>query len=261
MASAPSSTDTPVAQSSFLSATKHAAVTDVDHDGRTGLGDRITWSLLVTNTGTVTVHGVAIVDVKSGSMTCAATSLAPGASTTCTAAAPYTITQPDVDAGVVDNTATATGVDPGGAPVTSPPASVSTPVATMSGLSLVKQAAVFDVNGDRVNGLGDTISWTFRVTNTGSTTLTALAVDDPVAGAVTCPVTTLAPARVDDLHRGRAARGHPGRRRPGRRHQHGDGHRRRPRVSHRPSAPSSTDTELDQLGRAPVGQARHWRPT
>jgi uncharacterized repeat protein (TIGR01451 family) len=191
--SAPSTTDTPVAQSARLSATKRAAVIDVNHDGKTGLGDKITWSVTVTNTGTVSVHGIAIVDAKSGAMSCVATTLAPGASTTCTATTPYTITQPDVDATTVDNTATATGNDPGGAPISSPPASVSTPVASVPGLSLTKQALVFDVDGDHVNGLGDTISWKFLVTNSGSTTLTGLAVDDPVAGSVTCPVTTLAP--------------------------------------------------------------------
>ncbi len=165
----------------------------MNHDGKTGLGDRITWSVTVTNTGTVSVHGIAILDAKSGPMTCAATTLAPGASTTCTATTPYTITQPDVDATSVDNTATATGNDPGGAPISSPPASVSTPVASVPGLSLTKQALVFDVDGDHVNGLGDTISWKFLVTNTGSTTLTGLAVADPIAGSVTCPVTSLAP--------------------------------------------------------------------
>ena len=113
--------------------------------------------------------------------------------TTCTATTPYTISQPDVDAGHVDNTATATAKDPGGAPVTSAPTSVTTPVVAVSALSLVKQASLFDVNGDGVPGVGDTISWTFQVTNSGSTTLSSLAVDDPIAGSVTCPVTTLAP--------------------------------------------------------------------
>jgi uncharacterized repeat protein (TIGR01451 family) len=192
--SAPSTTDTPISQSVVLAAIKHAVVTDVNHDGKTGLGDRITWSVTVTNTGTVSVHAMTIVDPNAGPMTCLATTLAPGAGTTCTATTPYTITQPDVDAGTVDNTATAAGNDPGGASVTSPPASVSTPVSSVPGLALTKQAAVFDVDGDGVNSVGDTISWTFRVTDTGSTTLTGLAIDDPVAGTVTCPVTTLAPS-------------------------------------------------------------------
>ena len=191
--SAPSSADTPVAQFAALSAQKHAVVNDLNHDGRTDLGDTITWSVTVSDTGTVSVSSVAIDDPKGGPMTCAATALAPGASTVCTATLPYAISQPDVDAGRVDNTATASATDPQGAPVMSAEASVTTPVAAVSALSLIKQAALFDTDGDGVPGLGDTISWTFHVSNTGSTTLGSLAIDDPIAGAVTCPVTTLAP--------------------------------------------------------------------
>ena len=40
---------------------------------------------------------------------------------------------------------------------------------------------------------GDTIAYTFVVTNTGNVTLDSVAVDDPLVGAVSCPVTTLAP--------------------------------------------------------------------
>ena len=191
--SAPSSTDTPVAQAAALTATKTPTVGDVDHDGQTGLGDTITWSVSVVNSGTVSVSALAITDPKSGPMTCAATTLAPGAATVCTADAAYTITQPDVDAGTVDNTATATANDPAGVPVTSPPTSVSTPVAATSPLRLTKRAVPTDVDLDGLIDAGDAIAWSFKVRNTGSTTLHGLAVSDPVAGPVTCPVTTLAP--------------------------------------------------------------------
>ena len=51
---------------------------------------------------------VTVTDPKVPGTSCGVTTLAPGVSTTCTAAA-YTITQADVDAGAVVNTATATG--------------------------------------------------------------------------------------------------------------------------------------------------------
>ncbi len=189
----PSSTSTPVTQASGLQLTKSAAVTDVNGDGKTDLGDTIAWSFLVKNTGTTTLTTVAVADPKAGAVTCPVTSLVPGASTTCTATATYSITQADVDAGVVNNTATASAKNPAGTTVPSNPSSTSTPVAQASGLQLTKSAAVTDVNGDFKTDLGDTIAWSFLVKNTGTTTITNLAVTDPTAGAVTCPATPLAP--------------------------------------------------------------------
>jgi uncharacterized repeat protein (TIGR01451 family) len=52
--------------------------------------------------------------------------LAPGASTTCTGS--HTITQAEVNAGVVNNSATATGTPPTGGPSTSAPDTTSTPI-------------------------------------------------------------------------------------------------------------------------------------
>ena len=102
-----SSTSTPVAQTSSLLLTKSAAVNDVNADGQTNLGDTIAWSFLVKNTGTTTVTALAVNDATAGAISCPATTLAPGGSTTCTSAA-HVITQADVDAGFVANTATAT---------------------------------------------------------------------------------------------------------------------------------------------------------
>ena len=131
--SAPSSTDTAVHQAPALGLTKSAAVTDVDGDGQTDLGDTIVWSLLVTNTGTTTLTGVGVNDPMAGAISCPTTTLAPGASTTCTSSA-YTIGQADVDAGVVSNTASAAATAPGGDPVVSPDATADTPVHQAAGL-------------------------------------------------------------------------------------------------------------------------------
>jgi len=82
---------------------------------------------VVTNTGNVTLDPVAVDDPKVGTVSCPATSLAPGASTTCTAT--YTLTQADVDSGHFANTATATGTPPVGGDVTAPD-STDTPKST-----------------------------------------------------------------------------------------------------------------------------------
>lgn len=111
---------------------KTAAVTDVDQDGVTGLGDRILYTFAVRNSGTVTVRTIAVVDdrlaARSIAVTCTPTSLAPTGVAQCTASAPYVITQADVDAGTVDNSAFATGATLTDAPVRSDPDTTQTPV-------------------------------------------------------------------------------------------------------------------------------------
>ncbi len=140
---------------------------------------------MVTNTGNVTLDPVNVDDPTAGPVTCPVTVLAPGASTTCTAT--YTLTQVDVDAGVVDNTATATGTDPNDTDVTDTD-TVSTPIPASPGITVDKQAGV-----PSGNSAGDSIDYTFLVTNTGNVTLDPVSVDDPTTNPVTCPVTVLAP--------------------------------------------------------------------
>ncbi|MCW2858229.1 MAG: hypothetical protein JWR52_3844, partial [Marmoricola sp.] len=196
--SPPSSTTTPIVPVTTLTLVKSAGTpVDVNGNGRTDVGDTIAYSFTLTNTGTVTLTSVGVTDPKAGSVTCPVTTLAPGGSTTCTADSPYVITQADVDAGTVDNTAIASGTPPTGPPVVSPPSSTTTPVDQVSGLSLVKRVAVVtDVNRNGVIDRGDTILWTFTVTNTGTVTMNNVSVSDPMLAAtgigITCPVLTLA---------------------------------------------------------------------
>jgi uncharacterized repeat protein (TIGR01451 family) len=128
-------------------------------------------------------------------VTCPVTALAPGASTTCTATTPHTITQADVDAGVVSNTATAAAVDSTGSPVASNPSSTDTALEQQVALRLVKKGVPTDTNGNGRVDAGDTIQWSFVVTNIGLVTLHQVTVSDPKAGSVTCAATTLAPGQ------------------------------------------------------------------
>ena len=187
-------TTTPVPGTAALTLDKTAAApTDVDGDGLIGAGDTIAYTFVVTNTGTVTLTNIAVNDPKVGTVSCPVTTLAPGESVTCTAT--YTLTQADITAGTVDNTATATGTPPPG--VTAPPPatdSTTTPVPGTAALTLEKSlAGATDVDGNGSIGAGDTIAYSFVVTNTGTVTLTNIAVNDPKVGTVSCPVTMLAP--------------------------------------------------------------------
>src|SRR6185437_9020629 len=115
------------------------------------------WSFLVRNTGTTTLTNVAVSDPFAGPVTCPVSTLAPGDSTTCATATPYTITQADVDAGHVRNTATASADDPNGVTHTSSPSSTDTVVTQDSSATLTKSASVSDVDADGATDLGDSI--------------------------------------------------------------------------------------------------------
>ncbi|WP_410625131.1 LPXTG cell wall anchor domain-containing protein [Amycolatopsis sp. cmx-8-4] len=110
-----------------LAITKAAHPVDVNGDGRIGAGDRISWTITVTNTGTATVGEIKVDDPSAGPVTCPGAVLAPGQAMTCTVA-PHTITAADVTAGRVDNVATTTGTGPGGKPVLGGQATASVPV-------------------------------------------------------------------------------------------------------------------------------------
>ena len=98
--------------------------------------------------------------------------MAPADSAACTAT--YTVTQADVDRGFVTNTATATGVPPPG--ITPPPPAVdstTTSFVPAPSLSVAKSSdAVEPV------AVGDVITYTFAVTNTGNVTIPDITMTD-----------------------------------------------------------------------------------
>ena len=173
---------------------KTGTLADTNSDGIDSEGDVVTYTLNVENTGNVTLDPIGVTDPLPGlsAITCPATSLAPGADTDCTAT--YTLTQTDIDTGSVVNTATATGTPPTGPDVTdTDPATVD--LSPAAELTLVKTGSLADTNSDGVDSEGDIVTYTFTVENTGSTTLSSVAVADPLSGlsAITCPASTLAP--------------------------------------------------------------------
>ncbi len=159
------------------------------------IGDPVTFTYVVTNTGNVSLDPVTLNDDVLGLITCPQTILVPGASETCTAAGGT------ATAGDHPNTGTVTGqgVDNTGAPTGSPV--TATDVANYFGvLNTPAISVVKDVNGEHEPnppGLyiadGQPITFTFTVTNTGDATLDSLAVVDSVLGPVTCPQASLAP--------------------------------------------------------------------
>jgi LPXTG-motif cell wall-anchored protein len=84
----------------------------IGDDGFANPGDVITYEFEVTNDGNVPLTDIDVADLDLGgiNVSCPKTDLGIGESMTCTA--DYPVTQGDIDAGVVDNCALASGQDP-----------------------------------------------------------------------------------------------------------------------------------------------------
>ncbi len=176
--------------------TAHATVDAIHHPGlalvKTAFptqyskpGETISYTYAVTNTGNVTLHAIALTDTRLGAVTCPDTTLAPGQSTTCTAQ--HVTTQADVDAGHIANTADVTARPPTGPPVTDTDRVIVHAIRA-PGIQVEKSSSP-----GTFGAAGETITYSYAVTNTGNVTLHAIALTDSRLGAVTCPDTTLAP--------------------------------------------------------------------
>ena len=194
-----SSVCVPACQHPSISLEKSASVTSYSAPGTP-----VTYSYKVTNTGNVTLDPVVVTDPMTGlsDISCPETTLAPWASETCTAT--YTTTQSDVDQGSLCNTGTATGTPPKGPDVTDQ-SSVCIPAAQSPSISVVKTADV-----PTVSAVGQVVTYTFTITNTGNVTLHNVDVTDAQAapsldsslGPITCTTgtngsITLAPQATD----------------------------------------------------------------
>jgi len=146
--------------------------------GATGVaGDTVNYAFTVTNTGTVALHNVTLTDPKPG-LSAVSFGTWPGAAgvlepkQSVTASAQYTLTEEDIAAGEVANTATTSGTPPAGQPVTDQsPALVTLPELT-PGISLEKTGVL----------TGNTIAYSFTATNTGDVRLTSVSIADELEG-------------------------------------------------------------------------------
>lgn len=164
-------------------------------------GQKITYNFTVTNSGNVTVNGIHIVESTfTGSdplspATCPSTTLAPGAQEVCTTT--YTLTQTDVNNKSIQNTADAEGTSQG-VTVKSNDSTVTIPETPAPGMTLVKSA-----NPTTVTSAGQTVTYSFVVTNTGNVTLNTVKVTDTdfsgtgSLSAINCPSTSLVAGQVE----------------------------------------------------------------
>ncbi len=159
------------------------------------VGDTVPYDFVVTNTSGATVSDVAVSDANVTDITCPSTTLAPagstGSSMTCTGA--YIITLANTVAGdTFTNTATVTGQS-GGATATDT-ASATVNILQTTGIYLTKAGTVEGASSPPgIAHLGDTVQYTYTVTNTGDSTLTNVEVTDSKVGELACGNGPLAP--------------------------------------------------------------------
>ncbi|MFJ4225164.1 hypothetical protein ACIPYT_13105, partial [Microbacterium sp. NPDC089695] len=192
---------TPIAAAGAVTVTKTGALAS----GTTGrVGDRVNYTFTIRNTGNVTLANASLVDPLPGLSppvvtwpTSTSGVIPVGQAATATAF--YTITQADVDAGSVRNTASASARAPAGTTVSGSSAQVTVPtIASAPGLSTTKSGSITSGAG----GVGSTITYSFTARNTGNTTLTAVAIADPLAGL--SPLTYTWPGTAGTLAPGQA---------------------------------------------------------
>ncbi|MCB0466934.1 MAG: gliding motility-associated C-terminal domain-containing protein, partial [Aequorivita sp.] len=178
---------------------KTGVVDDTNGNGCADVDETITYSFTVFNLGNVTLSNITITDplvtVNGGPIT-----LAPGASDGTTFTATYIITQTDIDAGFVENQATATGTDASGTTVSDLSDDNSelednptiTQLCQNPAIALIKVGVPADENGNGCADVGETIVYSFSVKNTGNVALTNVIVTDPLVAVVGGPISLAA---------------------------------------------------------------------
>ena len=149
------------------------------------VGAPVTWTYRVTNTGNGALADIVVSDDRGVAVSCPGATLAVGASMTCTGTG-------TAQAGQYTNDATVTGSTAVGEPVSA--SDPSNYYGATPGIHLEKST-----NGDDADAapgpairVGDPVTWTFTVYNTGNTPLTGITVTDDHGVTVSCPSATLA---------------------------------------------------------------------
>lgn len=153
------------------------------------LNEVLTYTITVTNNGLQTLNGVTVTDPLIPGLSCTVATLAPGANYVCPAAnSTYSIAQADMDAESVTNTASVSATTDLGVAVSDS----ASHTANLNPLSAVKSMTLAKTAGQGTFELGDTITYSLAVTNTGKQTLTNITVTDPLLPGLSCTIPTLA---------------------------------------------------------------------
>ena len=188
-------TVTVVCQQDGIALIKTGIFNDANGDNCANVNESITYSFIVKNTGNTTVSNIDVndemVNVVGGPIT-----LAPEQEDATTFTAIYLITQTDIDTGSVTNEAIVSGLNPEGVVVSDVSDDDSylqddptvTPLCQNNAIALIKTGVFNDVNGDNCANVKETITYNFRVVNTGNTVITNIDIDDALVNVQGGPI-------------------------------------------------------------------------
>jgi len=159
-------------------------------NGNGDVGDTIDYTFSVVNSGLIDLTGLTISDPMI-TVTGGPIDLPVNTSDNTTFTGSYTITQQDVDNGSVSNTATITGQDGNGESVDDQSSNQVALNSSTGAISLEKSGAL---NG--TGSVGDTIDYTFTVTNTGQIDVNNILISDPLITVTGGPI-NLTPSSSD----------------------------------------------------------------
>ena len=145
-------------------------------------GTEVEFRFDIENNGNATLKGIAIDDALDGigDIELDKTELAAGEKTGGTAT--YAITQVDIDAGIVKNTATAKAEDVDGNKVKSNESEHDVEIDGTSSLAIEKTVDREVLDGRKSELGGTQLTYSFTVTNTGTTTVSGISIDDAMKG-------------------------------------------------------------------------------
>jgi len=181
------------------------------------VGDLILYNFTVCNTGNVDLTQVSITDNNVTLIGSPIATLRVGECNSAAYSANYALTQNDIDNGAVQNSASTRAEAPNGvviSDISDDPTDTSNNDTEMDGepddptitiipqkgaIALTKSGIFNDESGDNIAQEGETVSYTFTVTNTGNVTLKNISVNDPLISTEGGPITFLEVGATDQV--------------------------------------------------------------
>ena len=156
-----------------------AVVKTSDAEGKVTLGQKVTYTITVTNNGNTVIDNINLKDDKTGDTWKDIGTLKPGEQAV--KKTKYTVTEADIIAGKIVNHATATGKDPNGNDVTGKGEKTVDTEPSNPQITVTKKTTSTPKNGNTY-ALGETITYEIIAENTGNLTLSDVHVIDKLTG-------------------------------------------------------------------------------